>query len=101
MSVVRKVEEVATGTNDRPTEAVTIDDCGVIKVDTPYAVSAAAVSDDIWISSVTGSRTVSYSKSNFLCRLTTHQFQRFRFTFDAYFKILSVLIMLFDVCSIR
>lgn len=47
MSVVRKVEEVATGTNDRPTEAVTIDDCGVIKVDTPYAVSAAAVSDDI------------------------------------------------------
>jgi len=47
MSAVRKVEGVATGTDDRPKETVTIDDCGLIKVDTPFAVSTAAVSDDV------------------------------------------------------
>merc|ERR1711872_508668 len=45
MSAVRKVEGVATGADDRPKETVTIDDCGLIKVDTPFAVSTAAVSD--------------------------------------------------------
>jgi len=47
MSAVRKVEGVATGADDRPKETVTIDDCGLIKVDTPFAVSTAAVSDDV------------------------------------------------------
>lgn len=47
MGVVRQVEQVATGTNDRPTETVKIDDCGVIKVEKPFAVSTAAVSDDV------------------------------------------------------
>jgi len=48
MSVVRKVEQVATDkTDDHPTEIVQIDDCGVIKVDKPFAVSTAAVSDDV------------------------------------------------------
>jgi len=46
MSVVRRVEQVATGENDVPTETVKIEDCGVIQIDKPYAVSTAAVSED-------------------------------------------------------
>jgi len=48
MDVVRKVEQVATDKeNDEPVEIVRIDDCGVIKVDKPFAVSTAAVPDDV------------------------------------------------------
>jgi len=48
MDVVRKVEQVATDkTDDHPKEIVQIDDCGVIKVDKPFAVSTAGVSDDV------------------------------------------------------
>jgi len=48
MKAVRQVEQVATDpSDDHPTEVVSIDDCGVIKVDKPFAVSTAAVAEDV------------------------------------------------------
>jgi len=43
MAVVRKVEQVATAPDsDTPSQTVRIDDCGVLKVDVPFAVPMAA-----------------------------------------------------------
>ena len=36
--VVRKIEDSKTDNRDRPAKDVVIADCGVIKVDTPFAV---------------------------------------------------------------
>jgi len=47
MKVVRQVENVKTNSNDAPLERVQIDDCGVIPVDVPYAVSTAPVAEHV------------------------------------------------------
>lgn len=47
MKVVRQIEQVATDKSDFPLEQVVIHDCGVIAVDKPFAVSTAAVADDV------------------------------------------------------
>ena len=43
--VVRKIENVAKGSNDRPTTDVVIADCGAIDVETPFAVAKEAVKE--------------------------------------------------------
>lgn len=44
-NIVRKIEAVATGSQDKPQQEVTIYDCGSVEVASPYGVAKAAADE--------------------------------------------------------